>query len=338
MRVGRLKVPYRIMGEAAFRRHDRIAASHLKSSDRGFDIVHCWPLGSATTLEVARRMNVISFLERPNTHTEYAYATVDSECRRLGFTLNNRNSHRVNAHRLRREVTEYNLADRIACPSEFVATTFTDRGFSALKLARHQYGYDPSAFAIAVDSLDNDGPFTAAFVASCEPRKGLHFLVDAWFASGAAECGKLRIVGRFVPGYRELLGDALSHPSISVEGFSTDVAQVLRESHVLVLPSIEEGSALVTYEARACGCALLVSDATGAPCLDGVHGLVHRAGRVDELAEHLRLVLNNRGLLGRLREQSVRGATQLTWSAAAERLKALYINAIEEPAMDTRGQ
>ena len=33
---------------------------------------------------------------------------------------------------------------------------------------------------------------------------------------------------------------------------------------VLVLPSIEEDSALVTYVARASGCVLLVSDAAGA--------------------------------------------------------------------------
>ena len=48
----------------------------------------------------------------------------------------------------------------------------------------------------------------------------------------------------------------------------------MRACHVLVLPSFEEGSALVTYEGRACGCVLVISDRAGAPAEAGVDALV----------------------------------------------------------------
>ena len=98
----------------------------------------------------------------------------------------------------------------------------------------------------------------------------------------------------------------------------------MRESDVLLLPSLEEGSALVTYEAQACGCVNLVSDASGAPCRDGIEGLVHAAGDATALTEHIRRVSADRTLLLRLREAGLEQAKGLTWAAAGEELAGIY--------------
>ena len=66
------------------------------------------------------------------------------------------------------------------------------------------------------------------------------------------------VCGRFVPGYRELLAPLLDQPGVEVLGFRDDVPRLLRNADVLILPSVEEGSAAVTYEAQASGCVLLV--------------------------------------------------------------------------------
>ena len=42
----------------------------------------------------------------------------------------------------------------------------------------------------------------AVFVGRCEPRKGLHYALEAWIESGAAERGTFTICGNFYPGYR----------------------------------------------------------------------------------------------------------------------------------------
>jgi glycosyltransferase involved in cell wall biosynthesis len=91
-----------------------------------------------------------------------------------------------------------------------------------------------------------------------------------------------------------------------------------------VLPSLEEGSALVTYEARACGAVLLVSDRSGACARHGHDALVHAAGDAGALAGHLRALDADRALLARLRADSLAGVGALTWDAAAQALLDAY--------------
>jgi hypothetical protein len=104
----------------------------------------------------------------------------------------------------------------------------------------------------------------------------------------------------------------------------------MREHDLLVLPSIEEGSALVTSEARGSGCVLLVSDAAGAHCVHMQHGLVHAVGDVSALTSHLDQLDSDRTLLGRLRAASLAGVGEITWRAAGARLLDVYAETIAE--------
>jgi glycosyltransferase involved in cell wall biosynthesis len=135
-------------------------------------------------------------------------------------------------------------------------------------------------------------------------------------------------VGQFVKGYREPLAKLLRLDGVVECGFVSGVERVMRESHILVLPSIEEGSALVTYEAMASGCALLVSDATGAPVVHGQSGLVHAAGDVDVLTAHFVSMLDNSDLLAKLRRGAIEASSALTWQRAADLLLECYKKAL----------
>ena len=92
----------------------------------------------------------------------------------------------------------------------------------------------------------------------------------------------------------------------------------------MVVPSLAEGSALVTYEARACGCVLLVSDASGAICEHTKDGLVHKAGDVNTLSEHIKLLASDFKFLDILRANSLAGLPDLTWDKAAQVLAQIY--------------
>jgi glycosyltransferase involved in cell wall biosynthesis len=137
------------------------------------------------------------------------------------------------------------------------------------------------------------------------------------------------VCGAFEPGYQEVLAPLLSHPSVEISGFVGDPAGLMRESDVFVLPSIEEGSALVTYEAKACGSVLVVSEAAGARCRDGFDGLVHRTGDVAALTEHLRRLHRDPLLLERLRSASLAQDGDLAWSAAGAELADIYVRQVE---------
>jgi len=262
---GRVRLPYRALGRLrAFALHDFIVSRRLERLAHQIDVVHAWPLGALRTLKVAARLGIPSVLERPNAHTRFAYAAVAAECERLGITLDKDHEHAFNAGILAHEEAEYELATRLLCPSDFVARTFSDLGFPPERLARHQYGFDAQRYTPSPTWQASGQGLRMLFVGGCAPRKGLHFALEAWLGSSASQHGRFRIAGGFVPQYAERLAGMLAHPSVDVLGHRTDVDELMRQSDLLVLPSIEEGSTLVTSEARGSGCVLLVSDAAGA--------------------------------------------------------------------------
>jgi glycosyltransferase involved in cell wall biosynthesis len=226
------------------------------------------------------------------------------------------------------EETEYGLADTLLCPSEFVASTFADRGFPLEKLSRTIYGFDENRFFPRLGSRNLDQPFTMIFAGFCAVRKGLHFALEAWLNSSASRKGKFLIAGDFLPQYHEKLAPMLSQQSVHVLGHRSDVAELMRNSDVFVLPSIEEGFGLVCTEAMGSGCVPLVSDACTDICKHMENSLVHRTGDVKALTEHITLLYENRDLLARLREKGIALRNQITWSVAAEKLVAVYASTI----------
>lgn len=329
MQFAGIPLPYRLIGnERAFRFHDSKVAHEVLEKAGHYNVIHSWPLGSLATLRAAITTGTATVLERPNAHTAFAHEVVAREHEKLGVPLTTGNPHAPNPERLRIEEAEYQSAALLACPSDFVAETFLARGVDPAKIGRHQYGYDPAQFSQSPVERTADRPFTMLFVGRCEPRKGLHYALEAWHRAGASAHGRFIICGAFVPGYREVLAPLLDGASVEERGYLADVSGEMRNVDVLVLPSIEEGSALVTYEARASGCVLLVSDATGAVLQDGKHGFVHRVGDVNQLACQLQALFSDRELLESMRSASVAELDGLTWSAAADSQCSLYERAI----------
>lgn len=327
---GRLRIPYKLIGSMrAFALHDEIVARRIEKLAGQIDIVHTWPLAARRTLKAAARLGIPSVLERPNANTEFAIAIVQEECDRLGISLPSDHEYAYNARKLAIEKEEYELAYRLLCPSDFVARTFLERGFLPEKLARHRYGYDETMFHPSPVPRDPSQPFTMLFAGVCAVRKGVHYALEAWNKSEARRDGVFLIAGDFLPAYKHKLTPMLSLPGVRVLGHRNDLPVLMRSSDVLVLPSLEEGSALVTSEARGSGCVLLVSDSAGAACEHMENGLIHKAGDVDTLAAHITMLYRDRHLLNRFRESSLETAGEITWTAAGKGLLQVYRDAIE---------
>jgi glycosyltransferase involved in cell wall biosynthesis len=322
----RLRISYKLVGSLrACAWHDWVVARRIEKLAGQIDIIHTWPLGAFHTLKAAARLGIPTVLERCNAHTSFAMEVVQRECERLGVALPPDHEHAYNPEKLRMEEEEYRLAGRLLCPSDFVVKTFLDMGYAKEKLARHIYGFDEKVYHPSAEPRDPKRGLTMLFVGACAVRKGLHYALEAWLKSPASKRGMFLIAGEFLPDYAEKLALMLSHPSVHVLGHRDDVPQLMRTSDILVLPSIEEGSALVTSEARGSGCVLVVSEAAGAiSCRHMENALVHRVGDVSALAQHITTLHKDRALLERLRGASLRMLPEITWTAAGRTLLRAY--------------
>jgi hypothetical protein len=322
---GMLRIPYKIIGSMrAFALHDNIVARGLEKLSGQIDIIHTWPLGALQTLKTAKRLGIPTVLERPNAHTRFAYEVVQRECEMLGVNMPEGHEHAYNASILKKEEEEYELAVRLLCPSDFVERTFLDQGMPRGKLARHQYGFDEKLFTPGQQNAGNGRGLTMLYAGGCAPRKGLHYALEAWLASPAHKNGTFIIAGGFIPGYAEKLSGMLSHPSIKVLGHRNDMPVLMRQSDLFVLSTIEEGSALVTSEARGSGCVLLVSEASGAVCSHMENALVHKVADVKTLTHHITMLDQDRLLLEKLRAKSLLTIPDITWMSAGRKLNAIY--------------
>lgn len=323
-----LRIPRRITGVfLACCIHDRLTASWLAKNSSSIDVVHVWPLAGLKTSRVANKLGIPVVMERPNAHTEFAYEITEKEVKSLGFELPAGHHHLRNENFLAREILEYESADFLLCPSEFVASTFIERGTKQTKILRHHYGFD-SADSIKIDQIKKNSVFTLIYAGAGEPRKGLHHILEAWRIAGLGDKGRLMICGEILPDYKKYLKTALSYEGVKVLGHRKDIANLMKKADGLVMSSVEEGSALVTYEAMGAGCFLLVSNSTGAIFTHGCEGLLHNAGDVNKLAKQIQELAKDPEQVMRMRKNALAASVYLTWNHAGRKLLSCYRDAI----------
>ncbi|ABW15885.1 glycosyl transferase group 1 [Parafrankia sp. EAN1pec] len=322
-----VRIPNRAVGvRRAYAYHDWCLARELARRPHTYDVVHAWPRGCVRTLRTARRIGLPAFREVCSPHSRAAFDLAGREAAATGVRLPRRHAQRGRSWRLRLEEAEYAAASWLLCPSDHVVRTFIEHGVDAGRLVRHQYGFDPDRFRPALGPRPADRPFTVAFAGRGEPNKGLHYALRAWRDAGSP--GTFLICGVIMPDYRARLGELLGLPGVRELGFVSDLDRVLRESDALVLPSVSEGSALVTLEAAGSGCIPVVSDACGSPTRHLIDGLVHRATDTAELTRHLRLLAEEPTTRARLRAACIAGRDAHTWARAGERLAEIYQAAV----------
>jgi glycosyltransferase involved in cell wall biosynthesis len=332
---GGLFIPERTIGRArAFAWHDCRARRVLAAGQ--FDIVHTWPLAAARTLELAQKLAVVGLRESPGSHIAQACTDVSREYALLGLQIPSAWSRFGDGDRLEAEEREYAAATALLVPSDAVAKSFLSRGYDSARLIRHRYGFDPAEIRVPV--REQEHPFTAVFLGRGVPRKGLHYALKAWLASRASETGRLLIYGTFEAEYGELLRPQLAHHSVIICGPTDKPGAAYAKADVLLLPSVEEGSALVTYEAQGAGVIPLVSTASGAQVEHGVNGLLHEAGDTETLAAHIDLLYDQEKVRRLLRSAALSNAQQLTWAAAGRRLEHAYRTVLDQPVEHAYGR
>jgi glycosyltransferase involved in cell wall biosynthesis len=112
----------------------------------------------------------------------------------------------------------------------------------------------------------------------------------------------------------------------------TTMAEQYRWADVLVLPSICEGSATVTYEALAAGVPVIATRNTGTVVRDGVDGFIVPARDPEAIARKLELLYSDCDRLRQLSQNACARAAEYTIEKYAERLLAVFgQRAIDSP-------
>lgn len=217
----------------------------------------------------------------------------------------------VDPRMIAREEAEYEQADAITVPSEFSRRSFIELGVPAYKIHKIPYGVRLDRFQ-RVSEPPRDR-FEVLFAGGVNLRKGIPYLLQA-FAQLRHPRKRLRIAGSVSPEFQPVLARL---PQTDVEFLGSlpqnQLAAVMNSSHVMVLPSIEEGLALVQGQALACGCPLISSYNTGGEDLftDGVEGFLVPIRSAEAIAEKLQQLADDPALQQRMSECALRRVRQI---------------------------
>ena len=140
-----------------------------------------------------------------------------------------------------RRLAEYDVADFILCPSEFVRRSFLNKGYPETKLIKNQFGSElPTPSETHYSLGKHQAKFIVLFVGTLSLRKGVRYLVQA-FADLKIPNSELWLVGPQASPHG--LNDLSVPPNVKICGVlkGTELQNAYRSADVFVLPTLEEG-------------------------------------------------------------------------------------------------
>lgn len=213
-------------------------------------------------------------------------------------------------------------ADVFVCPSKFVQHDLVqNHGVSPQRTALVPYGIPGGWFNLA--------PRTEVgrilFAGTAEVRKGIHH-----FARAADLLTKKSSQLKFVVA-GEVDVEIREHPEAAALTFlgripRAAIADEFSRADVLVLPSIAEGSAGVTYEAMAAGLPQVVTHAAGSGVRDGIDGIVLPVADPEDIANAIEYIVGNRLRRAQMAASARDFAHRFSWSHFGANLRATFLS------------
>lgn len=300
--------------------HDLWARTQLEPCD----IFVGWASKSLRTLRRAKNLGAITIVERGSSHILAQKEILEEEYARFGIQTK-----AIDERIVEKSLREYEEADYISIPSTFVRRTFLEKGVPEEKLIQIPFGVDLRHFR-PIPKQDNI--FRVMHIGG-KLRKGTHYLLQAMSELGLRNA-ELMLIGNIEEPVKPFVKDYKGDLRV-FSGFPhTELYKYYSQSSVYVLPSIEEGLAMVQPEAMACGLPVICSKNTGGEDIirDGIDGFIVPVRDVEALKEKILYLYEHEEERKEMGRNAFERAREYTWDRYGERIVEAY-----RRILDSRG-
>jgi glycosyltransferase involved in cell wall biosynthesis len=209
-----------------------------------------------------------------------------------------------------RRLSDLAMAELVLVPSDHIARTLESHGVSPDRIRVIPYAADCRRFE-PLPRSGNEADCTFLFAGGISQRKGIKYLLEAW--SRVRRPGwRLQLLGP-LPTNRAPLEPYLHMCEPLGRVSHSEMPALMARADVFVFPSLFEGSAVVTYEALACGLPSVVTPNAGSVVRDGLEGFVVPPRSIDDLAARMDLLGRNRELRARMGAAARARALTFDW-------------------------
>ena len=276
--------------------HDLFSRILAKNIDLPFDIFIGASAYSSDALLKAKDLNpkCITIVDHASLNEEFELEQKLIEEKKYGFKVTGNSLHKW---LIDKENLEHKISDYIVLPSYFAMQTFIDKGYKKSKLIVNHFYANTKKFK---KTNKRDSKFRVLFCGSIEPRKGIHYLIEA-FSSLNLNNAELWIIGSLDylkqdKNFKKFINKFSCKNIIYFNSINSNkLADYFSQCSVLVLPSIADGFGLVVIQAMSCHLPVIVSDNTGAKDIikNGENGFITKTRNINDLSEKIKYFYKN---------------------------------------------
>lgn len=297
-------------------RFDLALRTFLRNEKEGFDTLHAWNNQAGLTVVQARKMGIKVIIDRASSHINTQTRILGEAYARHGL------SYKPYRRVIERCLRDYDEAHRVVVPSPFAFQSFLDEGFPKEKLALNPFGIDVTPQTPREHATTGD-PFRLLFVGQVGIRKGVPDLLAAWDMLKLKDA-ELLLLGGMEPAARRIFAPWMRRKDVVFAGFSNKVSEHMARARVFCLPSLEEGSALVSYEAMSHGLPMILTEQVGAVAEEGRSTLIVPPGDPQALARAILELYEDKERAEKLGRAARRRVELFPWKAYGQRTAKLH--------------
>lgn len=283
---------------------DLLATFRLKKSE----ILLTWAWSGLKSIKTVKAKGGIVLVEECGSCTKYQNRLLKEEYAALGITFNSPTPEFI----VDRQLEEAKLADYLLCPSKHVINSFVENGIPIDKCVLIPYGVNLDLFRPQFKIKEK---FTVICVGTIGIRKGHIYLLQALEILKSKISINCILIGKIEPVFQECF-DRYKHlvfhyPHIDHK----DIADYYNKASLFVLPSLDEGMALVQLEAMACGLPIICTQNSGGDSVitDGEEGFIVPIKDSFAIAEKIMSLYHDVDQLKSLSTKAQMKAKEFTW-------------------------
>ena len=293
---------------------DLLVASDISKNQR-FKAFIGWSSMSLRSIRKAKENGTLTIVVRGSSHIIYQSKILQEEYKRFGVEYN------PNDKVIAKELKEYDEADFIAIPSEFVKRSFIQYGVDEKKLFKNPYGASTFFKTNKNDFEGSIKSFKVVYLGSLTIRKGLYYMFEAlkeielpnfevWYIGYISD--EVRSILKGYTNVNWKFKGPINH---------YELPDLLSKCSVGVQPSLEEGLSMVIPQMLACGIPVISSTNTGGMDLikDGKNGFIVPIRSPEAIREKILMFYEDRDLLQTMKRNAIEMSKHNTWDEYGER-------------------
>jgi glycosyltransferase involved in cell wall biosynthesis len=287
------------------------------------DILVGWSGFSHKAFQKSKNYNIIKILERGSSHIKYQTEILLEEYKKFNL------KYKIDPNLIKQELIEYDLADFISIPSEFVKKSFLQNRIEEKKIILNPYGVNLNNF---YPKKKKDNIFRFIYVGTSSIRKGVWYTLKAFNELNLPNA-ELILVGPIDLDFLPLLSEFNSNKKIKIINHveQNKLVEFYNISDVFVISSIEDGFAMVIPQALACGIPVICTENSGGSELiySGKNGFVVPIRDINKLKEKMILLYEDKKLYDHLKNDIEKKRNNLSWNDYGDKVEIKYRNLLK---------